>query len=83
MPFWMHLSGEIQMVALLPVRYLMQPNLKTFILTLPYTRFIAPSTHLLELAEKTLLKIKETVQIRIHPKNISRDNGKKFSEGKS
>ena len=27
MPFWMHLSREIQMVALLPVRYPMQLNL--------------------------------------------------------
>ena len=51
------------------------------IVTLPNTRFITPSTHLLEVTEKTFLMIKENVQIGIHPKNISRDNGKNCMEG--
>ena len=66
MPFWMQLSEEIQIVALLPVRYPIQIIYK-YIATLLNTRFIAPSTHVLELAEKTLRRIKETVQIEIAP----------------
>ena len=68
----MHLSGEIQIVALLLVPYPMQ-----------ITLFIAPSTHLLKLTEKKFLRIKENVQMGIHSKNISRYNGKNFMEGKS
>ena len=77
MPFWMHLSGEIQMVALLPVRYPMQLNLNSL-----YTIHSAfnPSPGI---GRENIAKNKETVQIRIHPKNMSRDNGKKFLEGKS
>ena len=68
------------MVALLPVWYPMQIT-STRIVNLLNTLFIAPSTHLLEVTEKTFLRIKENVQIGIHPKNISRDNGKNCMEG--
>ena len=82
MPFWMHLSGEIQMVALLQCD--IQCNWTVNVHSNPtlYTLHSAVNPSL-GIGREKIAKDKETVQIRIHPKNISRDNGKKFLEEKS